>query len=461
MNTKQYRLLFENNDLFDSGYYLRRYADVRAKDMDSWRHYFQEGWKQQRIPSELAEQFSDSWDYTAENFQKFVESIEDSFPLDFSTSRITEDVRLYTRCLNFIKSMDGPVIVAGYPYESKLNDGYYQRIKAIDSVFGAKQRVYLDVFDNTVRAKWAEFIGDRVLVLKLRAFDRYKFLIHRLNHKIFSTPHWVYFHSLLALNCLPHLMDNSNAKIILDLHGAVPEELAYEGKTRLAEHFEEIESKAVRRANWVISVSEALQHHIEAKHNLDLHEKSIILPIFEKIEVTDLSKPQVEGRYRFVYAGGTQPWQLVPEMMEVVNNLAADHDFSIFSGQPDQFRGLLDPAVTDSVKIESIDHEELLREYSSCHFGFALRDESVVNRVACPTKIVEYLSTGVVPVLKTAHIGDFVSLGMKYLPVSDAIQNELPGVEERDGMAALNQQVYSKLLSQYESSVKQLKEIIN
>ncbi|MGE0906881.1 hypothetical protein AB4M30_16785 [Escherichia coli] len=63
--------------------------------------------------------------------------------------------------------------------------------------------------------------------------------------------------------------------------------------------------------------------------------------------------------------------------------------------------------------------EDVINVMARCHLGFVLRDDIVVNRVACPTKLIEYLECGVVPVVKSPDIGDFNSLGYSFIKVDE------------------------------------------
>ena len=44
-----------------------------------------------------------------------------------------------------------------------------------------------------------------------------------------------------------------------------------------------------------------------------------------------------------------------------------------------------------------------------------MRDDIVLNRVAAPTKLIEYLSYGLIPIVKTINIGDSVKMGYEYI----------------------------------------------
>ena len=58
---------------------------------------------------------------------------------------------------------------------------------------------------------------------------------------------------------------------------------------------------------------------------------------------------------------------------------------------------------------------------STCHLGFVLRDDVLVNRVACPTKLLEYIQYGVLPIVLSDAIGDFKELGYKYIGLDDFV----------------------------------------
>ena len=99
---------------------------------------------------------------------------------------------------------------------------------------------------------------------------------------------------------------------------------------------------------------------------------------------------------------------------------------------------------------------EVVEEYKVCHFGFALRDDITVNNVACPTKIIEYIQYGIVPVLKTEKIGDFVDMGMQYISYEE-FADSAPGFEQYSSMARGNFAVLDKLMQAHNDGVAELK----
>jgi hypothetical protein len=106
------------------------------------------------------------------------------------------------------------------------------------------------------------------------------------------------------------------------------------------------------------------------------------------------------------------------------------YDFLILSPSPKAFikrfakYGLFPDGVSLSVK--SASSSEVHTVYRKSKYGIILREDNLVNRVACPTKMVEYISYGLLPILDTPHIGDFADLGLQYATISEMSAGRLP-----------------------------------
>jgi hypothetical protein len=95
--------------------------------------------------------------------------------------------------------------------------------------------------------------------------------------------------------------------------------------------------------------------------------------------------------------------------------------------------------------VKSATQKEVFETASDCDFGLLLRESNVVNRVACPTKLIEYLAAGVVPVLDAPDVGDFVDLGMQFVPIDEFMRGHFPSPEERRRIAIHNLAVCERL----------------
>jgi hypothetical protein len=82
--------------------------------------------------------------------------------------------------------------------------------------------------------------------------------------------------------------------------------------------------------------------------------------------------------------------------------------------------------------------EEMEEEYKLCHYGLLLRDDTAVNRVSFPTKLMEYVHNGVVPVMKSVNVGDFRATGLGYVSADDLRTERIPDELMRSSVAENN-----------------------
>ena len=88
----------------------------------------------------------------------------------------------------------------------------------------------------------------------------------------------------------------------------------------------------------------------------------------------------------------------------------------------------------ENVDIRGVKAEELANYYKKAHYGFVLRDDIPVNNVACPTKLVEYMNYGIIPIVLSDEIGDFKDIGFENLSVNNIVKNLSPkkSIHNRD-----------------------------
>jgi len=147
--------------------------------------------------------------------------------------------------------------------------------------------------------------------------------------------------------------------------------------------------------------------------------------IDEKLKKSDYKKPVV------VYAGGLQRWQNIEMMQDIISKTGDKYRYDMVVNNPVLFRKEYGKrALPGEITVHALKPEEMGSAYVNSHFGFILRDDIAVNNVACPTKLIEYLCYGILPVMKTTQIGDFVRLGMEYITAEDLEQGNIPSMNE-------------------------------
>lgn len=273
----------------------------------------------------------------------------------------------------------------------------------------------------------------------------------------------VYFQSVLSATGKEFFWAYPRVKKIIDVHGTVSEEFKYQGDEFHYQHFEKVEGFVVPHADHIVVVSEAMRTHLVNKYAGEIPGEFIIIPNAQEFSTEQVEKPYVDNKPVIIYAGGVQVWQQIPKIVDAIIRTYHLYKFRLYSPYPEKISGMLPDDKRDGniVEIESKTKEEIYLEYRSSHYGFILRDDRVVNRVSCPTKLVEYLAMGVIPVVDCPEIGDFKAFGMQYISLEDLLRYRLPSETRRQEMANQNYHVYTQILYQYKAGVMKLMQAVD
>jgi len=358
----------------------------------------------------------------------------------------------------------GVVFFAGYPYPERLNDGYFQRVKAIDELMpDAYFRIYCDVSPAFSGENVLRRILHNTLLLQVNPQNvAHQLLVANCVQRCKK----VYYHSVLRMEypIQSAWLNEQSIHKILDVHGVVPEEFVYcSGDYTSSAFYSDIESRSVRQCDTIIVVSDAMGEHLSRKHAEDFTEKLITVPILPNMTVEERPRKYQPKRLpRLVYAGGTHPWQCIPRMLDAVERIIEQAEVDIFATRPQDIEKLGPrPLFTHPhFSLGTITHEELCGRYPMYDYGFLLREDVSVNRTACPTKLVEYLAYGIVPVLDSKYIGDFEKFGMRSVNITDLEQGNFLSPEQHEAYARHNITVLETLKKRSESNILRLKKAL-
>ena len=358
----------------------------------------------------------------------------------------------------------GIVFFGGYPFAAREKDGYFQRVAAIDQVFSDMLRVYIDFSPcpGQPYGPWMQRPTSSTLVLNYYGTVRRKLLV-MFCVTIFALRYRrVYFHSVFGL-CREHswLLQVPGMIAVIDVHGVVPEEFRYSNDFCSAVIMERLEEFAVRHAKGIVVVTKAMGRYLQGKYRERLRGMLLEYPILPPMP--DMPWRQEEcARPLVVYAGGVQKWQLTPLMAKIMVEQRDLCRYAIYTPSPEEFAALLPPQFRGcpTFDLDSKNHDDLLEIYPFCHYGFILRDESIVNQVACPTKLVEYLAMGIVPIVNSPSIGDFEEFGMRYITLEDFANGRLPDEKIRRSMAEENLAIYRRIQETSIHGMKTLRDML-
>lgn len=346
----------------------------------------------------------------------------------------------------------GILFLVRYPNEKDLKDGYFQRVKAIDDLLSDYLRLYVHYEDS--RSLFPKTIKIRERVYEIRLSGKTHKLMLLIFVLIFINR--IYAHSIWSLQSIYHQrLFLLSKKKILDIHGAGPEEIELHGDTKGGTAFNKIEQFAIDHADIIIGVTNRMLSHMRLKYGLNAKKcgHSIILPILPQMKKADEKTKEVDS-CSVIYCGGIQKWQQLDKMLEFVNRNKDKMSFAFLVPDPVEITSRYRQLFKNDFpgKVESVDSGKVCDWYKNYAYGLVLRDDIIVNNIACPTKLIEYLQHDVVPIVDSENIGDFKVLGYSYVSYKD----ELPSRGEWAKMVQQNRIVLKKIYETYEAGKLEL-----
>lgn len=264
------------------------------------------------------------------------------------------------------------------------------------------------------------------------------------------------FHS--AFLVIPfHLLFRRN-KLLLDLRGAFVQELVLRGAVReggiLHRALAWMERQSFRFSDHILCVSERLVRYVT--QTLGRERATSVVPCCVDAGFFDLDPARqreiahslgLVGKFVVVYAGSLTSWNLLGPMLDafaIIRQKQPDAHFLFMTPSMEQARdafrerGFPDECCT----VTSVPHQEIKDYIALGDVALLLREDNLVNRVASPVKLGEYLTCGV-PVLVTPCVGD----------LSDLV------VQHRVGLAVdLDEGTFAEKLERFISEVRSSRE---
>lgn len=182
---------------------------------------------------------------------------------------------------------------------------------------------------------------------------------------------------------------------------------------------DQLESHAVHASDFRIAVTEKLidywknnYHYTSSAH--------LIIPCtlnstFDPMPAESAQIAAIRERYGFsaedvvlAYAGSTAGWQSFNTLQDMLQPFLKSHERHrvFFLSPPEDTIADLQRKFPNQITQAWVAHEKVPETLAACDMGILVREQSVTNRVASPTKFAEYLSAGL-PVLISDNLGDY------------------------------------------------------
>ena len=342
------------------------------------------------------------------------------------------------------------LFVSKYPNLENDPSGWLQRVAAIDAFFKDKNRIYLDISFRKNLIPKIVYKEEKLEVYKLNFFLHFIIVLYfALKAK------FVYVHT--SNNSLKTLPVYFIKKVITDMHGIPPEEFKICYKNDKASRFYGfLESFIIKKSYKIIAVTNAMKNHYYTKYK-NIKAEILVIPIFDNSETSPHAQHKEGELYNIIYSGGVENWQNVDFMLEAISKIKDKFKFVILTGCEKEFKELLKQyELEEYINPIKVPKSEVYNYYRDADFGFIPREDNIVNRVACPTKLIEYIMSGVIPLVLQPEIGDFNEFKYSYLTVENLLAGNIPSDDEINEMRNNNYTVIENMRKITTEGIKKL-----
>lgn len=160
------------------------------------------------------------------------------------------------------------------------------------------------------------------------------------------------------------------------------------------------EYRALRQSDVVFFCSDEMKAHYERKYRFKV-DNSFVMPCFNEEIKFDVIQNKAFEENIFIYAGSLEKWQNFENTVryyKLIEEKVPDAKFNVFVKDIDEAKKILNKYSVKNYDIAYVGKDALTNEIRRAKFGFCLREDVTVNRVATPTKLSNYISNGVMPV---------------------------------------------------------------
>ncbi len=254
-------------------------------------------------------------------------------------------------------------------------------------------------------------------------------------------------------------------KVCFDGRGAIAAEWKeYDVKVvdQWKKSIDKLERSAVIESDFRIAVTSQLVNYWKSNYQYSASDH-VVIPctinssFVKQNNIVDSNEMSLlnlnENDIVFAYSGSTAGWQSFKTLETFISPLltSSHHYKIIFLAQAEESIDQLKKQFPDQVMQKWVSHNEVTKVLAACDYGILIREQSVTNQVASPTKFAEYLASGL-PVVISDNLGDYSAFVEKHqcgfkLNGKVPFLNK-PSVEDKNRMKQLVLKYFTKEANQ-------------
>lgn len=196
-------------------------------------------------------------------------------------------------------------------------------------------------------------------------------------------------------------------KTIYWAQGIGPEEYLVVGNNTLKYWYKTIiEFISVKYSDVLFAVSNKMVENFKKKYRYD-KPNYIVMPCYNLNYILGLAISTKE-RYKqpsFVYAGNLAAWQCVEETLQIFKRFQesiSNASLTLLVKEKEEANVLINKYGLKDVELKYVSLDDLQNELTKYKYGFIIREDTLVNNVATPTKMNSYLASAIIPIYTDA-----------------------------------------------------------
>ncbi|MDX1909095.1 MAG: hypothetical protein SF053_18805 [Bacteroidia bacterium] len=188
---------------------------------------------------------------------------------------------------------------------------------------------------------------------------------------------------------------------------------------RLIQEISDLEKQAIQTADYRLAVSQHLIQYWQETYSYVGQDHIQVPCSLSKAFMPPLPSEEVRRQLKnqhglsaediiFVYSGSQAGWQSLEILDQIAFRLISNHDHIhlLLLAQVDLNNLSVYRAYPNRVSALWVKHDQVYNILSMCDYGLMIREQSVTNQVASPTKFAEYLAAGL-EIIISPHLGDY------------------------------------------------------
>lgn len=162
-----------------------------------------------------------------------------------------------------------------------------------------------------------------------------------------------------------------------------------------------IDTFAMKKAKFILFVSEYMRMHYEKLSDESFSDKSYTMPCFNEEYDESVYKHKDYSKKVFTYVGSLDLWQCFDKTVTLYKQIeerVSNTFFKVLTFNVDEAKRILKEKGIRNYSVSCVPKDQVKQELLDATYGFILREDNMVNRVATPTKFSSYLAAGVIPI---------------------------------------------------------------